>query len=54
MGKKRKTERTDAVGRWEFDLDRDQIRASMREVLVTARERTKEIRETRRRRVAAA
>ena len=54
MSKKRKYVQTDAVGKWEFTLDRDQVRASTREVLTTAQERTKEIRETRQKRVAAA
>ena len=54
MSKKRKNEPTDAVGKWEFTLDRDRVRSSTREVLATAQERTKEIRETRLRRVAAA
>ena len=53
MSKKRKNEPTDAVGKWEFTLDRDQVRASTREVLTAAQERTKEIRETRLKRVAA-
>ena len=54
MSKKQKTQRGDVVGKWEFTLDRDQVRESMREVLSTAQERTKEIRETHRKRVAAA
>lgn len=54
MNKKRKNEPTAAVGKWEFSLDRDQVRASTHEVLTAAQERTKEIRETRLKRVAAA
>ena len=54
VGKKQKTQRSDVVGRWEFTLDRDQVRASMREVLSAARERTREIRESHQKRVAAA
>ena len=54
MSKKRKNHPTDAVGKWEFTLDREQVRASTREVLAAAQERTKEIRETRLKRVAAA
>lgn len=54
MSKKHKIQRSDAVGKWEFTLDRDQVRASMREVLNTARKRTKEMRETHKKGVAAA
>lgn len=54
MSKKRKVERTDSVGKWEFTLDREQVHAAMREVLITAQKRTKEIRENRLKRGAAA
>ena len=54
VSKKHKIQRSDAVGKWEFTLDRDQVRASMRDVLKTAQERTKEIRETHQKGVAAA
>ncbi|MEM8814728.1 MAG: hypothetical protein AAGE85_02815 [Pseudomonadota bacterium] len=54
MSKKRKTKQYDAVGKWEFTLDREQVSASTRKVLTTAQERTREIRETRQRRVDAA
>jgi len=54
MSKKRKVESADAVGKWEFTLDREHARASMREVLKSAQARTKEIRETRQKRVSAA
>lgn len=53
MSKKRKNNPKHAVGKWEFTLDRDQVRTSTREVLVAVKERTKEIRETRLKRVSA-
>lgn len=52
MSKKRKAEHV--VGKWEFTLDRDRVRASMSEVLKSAQKRTKEIRETRQKKVSAA
>lgn len=54
MNQKRKNDPADAVGKWEFTLDRDRLRESTREVLTAAQERTKEIRETRLKRVSAA
>ena len=54
MSKKRKNNPMNAVGKWEFTLDRDQVRTLTREVLAAAQERTKEIRETRLKRVSAA
>ena len=53
MSKKRKSKQTEAVGKWEFTVSREQASASMREVLTTAQERTREIRATRERRAAA-
>ena len=54
MSQKRKNDRADAVGKWEFTLDRERVRRSTREVLTAAQERTKEIRETGLKRVSAA
>lgn len=54
MSQKRRNARADAVGKWDFTLDRDRVRESTREVLIAAQERTKEIRETRLKRVSAA
>lgn len=53
MSKTRKNERSKAVGQWDFTLDPDQVRASMRDFLTTAQKRTQEIRETHQKRVAA-
>ena len=53
MSQKRRNARADAVGKWEFTSDRDQVRESTCKVLIAVQERTKEIRETRLKRVSA-
>ena len=45
MNKRRKHEPTNAVGKWEFTLDRNKVHESARATLVAVHKRTEEIRE---------
>lgn len=54
LKRKRKTEEADTVGKWDFTLDRDRVHTYTREVLIAAQQRTKELREARLARLAAA
>ena len=53
MSTKRKGNQSKGVGKWEFADSRETAVAAMREVLIDAQVRTKEIRATRKRATAA-